>query len=75
MNKENIRKKIKQYYDDMSREQLISQLKRSGLSVNEDEKQMSSIRTSGQSGKSCFNIKTKSRMFITRLSEKNQTLF
>ncbi|AEB25200.1 MULTISPECIES: hypothetical protein [Bacillus] len=49
MNKENIRKKIKQYYDDMSREQLISQLKRSGLSVNEDEKQMSSIRTSGQS--------------------------
>ncbi|MFV4884710.1 hypothetical protein RY279_04400 [Bacillus velezensis] len=37
MNKENIRKKIKRYYDDMSREQLISQLKRSGLSVNEDE--------------------------------------
>ncbi|WP_198527126.1 hypothetical protein AB0R72_16210 [Bacillus velezensis] len=49
MNKENIRKKIKQYYADMSREQLISQLKRSGQSVNEDEKLKATILPSGQS--------------------------
>lgn len=49
LNKENIRKKIKRYYDDMSREQLISQLKRSGLSVNEDKKLNELIVSAGQS--------------------------